>query len=346
MIWLRQSTASQEVPLGRFLDSTDGDTEMTALTIANTDIKIWKAGATTFASKNSGGATHSANGLYYAVLDATDTDTIGPGEIHTHVSGALATKTSFVVLSPAVYDSLFGATALSTHTAAAVQALVAAGAVASVTGSVGSVAATVNANVIQFGGVDGTFASGRPEANTSHWGGTAVASANVRANVVQIAGQTASATAGVTFPATISSLTADQVNSEVDAALADYDGPTNAEMEARTLAAANYATASALAAAKAVADAILEDTGTDGVVVAAGSKSGYSLAASGLDAVTIEAGLNARQALSVIAASGAGVVSGAGTGTLVFRGAGVATTRITAAASSGNRTSITLNPPA
>jgi hypothetical protein len=35
----------------------------------------------------------------------------------------------------------------------------------------------------------------------------------------------------------------DTVNAEVDTALADYDAPTNAEMEARTLAAANYATA-------------------------------------------------------------------------------------------------------
>lgn len=39
-IYLRQSTASQEVPLGYFLDSTDGNTEKTGLTIANTDIKI------------------------------------------------------------------------------------------------------------------------------------------------------------------------------------------------------------------------------------------------------------------------------------------------------------------
>ncbi len=37
-------------------------------------------------------------------------------------------------------------------------------------------------------------------------------------------------------------LSAAQVNAEADTALADYDGPTNAEMEARTLAAASYAT--------------------------------------------------------------------------------------------------------
>jgi hypothetical protein len=35
----------------------------------------------------------------------------------------------------------------------------------------------------------------------------------------------------------------DQINAEVDTALTDYDGPTNAEMEARTLLAASYGTA-------------------------------------------------------------------------------------------------------
>jgi hypothetical protein len=67
MIPLRQSTASQEVLLGPFLDDTDGKTAETALTIANTDIKVWKHGGTTEASKNSGGATHIASGRYYAV---------------------------------------------------------------------------------------------------------------------------------------------------------------------------------------------------------------------------------------------------------------------------------------
>jgi len=43
--------------------------------------------------------------------------------------------------------------------------------------------------------------------------------------------------------AALNNLSAAQVNAEVDAALADYDPPTNAEMEARTLLAANYATA-------------------------------------------------------------------------------------------------------
>lgn len=114
--YLRQSTASQEVPLGYFVDSTDGNTEKTALTIANTDIKIHKTGATTLANKNSGGGTHISNGIYYAVLDATDTDTIGPMVLFVHVSGALAVRLECCVLDEAVYDVLFGTTALATAT--------------------------------------------------------------------------------------------------------------------------------------------------------------------------------------------------------------------------------------
>ena len=118
-LYLRQSTASQEVPLGYFVDSTDGNTEETALSIANTDIKIWKTGATTLANKNSGGATHISNGVYYAVLDATDTDTIGSLVIFVHVSGALSVRIECVVLDEAIYDQMFGTTAFATSAAVA-----------------------------------------------------------------------------------------------------------------------------------------------------------------------------------------------------------------------------------
>lgn len=124
-IILRRATASQEVMLGTFLDDTDGKTPETALTIANTDIKIFKSGATSEVNKNSGGATHVSSGRYYAVFDATDSDTVGPnGEINVAMSGALPVRRPLVVLHENVYDVLFGTTAPSTHTADAVAALV------------------------------------------------------------------------------------------------------------------------------------------------------------------------------------------------------------------------------
>src|SRR5689334_5551324 len=104
--WLRQSTASQEIVIGRMVDSTDGNTAETALTIANTDIDIWKSGATTLADKNSGGATHIAGGIYSAVLDATDTNTLGPMKIFVQVAGALAWEDSYMVVPAVVYDAM------------------------------------------------------------------------------------------------------------------------------------------------------------------------------------------------------------------------------------------------
>jgi hypothetical protein len=105
-MFLRQSTAGQEVLIGRFVDDTDGNTAETGLTIANTDIKVWKEGATTLADKNSGGATHIASGMYYAVLDATDTNTLGNLELNVQVSGALSVRREFTVIPAAVYDSI------------------------------------------------------------------------------------------------------------------------------------------------------------------------------------------------------------------------------------------------
>lgn len=102
--------------MGPFLDATDGNTEMTGLTIANTDIKVWKTGATSLANKNSGGATHISNGIYYAVFDATDSNTIGPMVVFIHVATALAVKVECRVLDEAVYDALYGTTALATAT--------------------------------------------------------------------------------------------------------------------------------------------------------------------------------------------------------------------------------------
>ncbi len=86
---------------------------------------------------------------------------------------------------------------------------------------------------------------------------------------------------------------------------------------------------------------------TVGTTTVVTTKTGYSLAAAGLDSVVVEVGLNARQALSINAAANGGKISGAATTEVVILGAGVATTRITATVdSSGNRSAVTLAPPA
>lgn len=78
-------------------------------------------------------------------------------------------------------------------------------------------------------------------------------------------------------------------------------------------------------------------------------KTGYSLAAAGLDQIPIETGVNIRQAMSPILSASAGMLTGAGTGTVTIKAGGngnQATTRITATTdASFNRTSVTLALP-
>lgn len=109
-MYLRQST-SQVFRIGPFLDSTDGVTPETGLTIANTDVDISKDGAA-FASKNSGGLTvDGSNGWYSGTFDTTDTNTIGEFLAEVTVSGALPVWVRYWVIEEAVYDAMFGASA-------------------------------------------------------------------------------------------------------------------------------------------------------------------------------------------------------------------------------------------
>lgn len=106
--FLQQSTGSQNLTLPTFVDSTDGASAETGLTIANTDIKLSKGfAATTQTNKNSGGATHIATGDYYITLDAIDTNTVGPLKIKVAVAGALPVWVDCMVLPTANYAALF-----------------------------------------------------------------------------------------------------------------------------------------------------------------------------------------------------------------------------------------------
>jgi len=104
--FLRQSTASQSRTLGPFIDDTDFITAKTALTIANTDIKLCKNGGTS-ANKNSGGGTHRVNGKYSVTFDATDSDTVGELDVSIVVATALLVTAKFIVLEEAVFDKYY-----------------------------------------------------------------------------------------------------------------------------------------------------------------------------------------------------------------------------------------------
>lgn len=112
--WLKQSIAIT-LRIGPFLDSTDGNTQETALTIAQADVVLSKAGGA-FAQKNDAtSCTYDAKGYYSCPLNTTDTGTLGLLKLAVHVTGALAVWHTFMVLAAQVWDSLFGADALQVH---------------------------------------------------------------------------------------------------------------------------------------------------------------------------------------------------------------------------------------
>lgn len=109
MLYLRQSTASQSVLIGPFVDTAGA--AVTGLTIDAADIRLSKNGAN-IVGKNSGGGTHDELGMYTITLDATDTDTVGRLQLTVVESGALQVYHEFQVLEEATFDQLFAASAL------------------------------------------------------------------------------------------------------------------------------------------------------------------------------------------------------------------------------------------
>jgi hypothetical protein len=107
-IWLKQST-SVDLPIGPFVDATDGVTAETGLTLTQPDIRL-KKNAGNWAQKAAAQTlSHEENGWYEVTLDATDTDTLGQLKLAVHESGALPVWADFTVVPANVWDSLFGA---------------------------------------------------------------------------------------------------------------------------------------------------------------------------------------------------------------------------------------------
>jgi hypothetical protein len=120
MLYLKQSTASQSVLIGPFIDDTDGKTAETGLTIANTDIRLSKNGGN-MAAKNSGGGTHDEAGWYAITLDATDTDTVGRLQASVDVAGALSAWAEFQVVEEDTYTWFFASGAAPDTQVAAIK---------------------------------------------------------------------------------------------------------------------------------------------------------------------------------------------------------------------------------
>lgn len=116
---------------------------------------------------------------------------------------------------------------------------------------------------------------------------------------------------------------------------------------AAAITAAGVLTTGDLTTLNANVASILADTGTDGVVVAAASKTGYALSTAGVDAVldeVVKGTFTMRQILSYLLAS-LSKVSGGGTETITFRhGDDSGDAMVATVTTAGNRTAVTFTP--
>jgi hypothetical protein len=105
MSFLKQSTAFT-FRIGPFVDSTDGFTAETALSIAQADIQISKNGGAFAQTSASPTTTHDADGWYQCPLTATDTNTLGDLTVQIVMTGALPVFRHFTVIPAQVFESL------------------------------------------------------------------------------------------------------------------------------------------------------------------------------------------------------------------------------------------------
>ena len=324
---LKQSTAAT-IKIGPFVDSTDGVTAETGLTISQADIRLSKNGGAFAQTNNATGATHDENGYYGVPLDTTDTNTLGRLRVAVNESGALPVWQDFMVVNANVYDSLIGGsdnlqvdavqiegsdatdqinaaadTALTDYDPptkaeldsglAALNDLSAAQVNAEVDTALadihldhllaadydpaskpGTATALLNELIENDGGVSRFTANALEQAPT---GGSAPTAADIADAVWDEAkaGHVAAGSFGEEVQAhalsseisALNDLSAAEVNAEVDTALADYDAPTKAELDAG-LAALNDLDAAGVRSAVGLASANL-DTQLDALPTAA-----------------------------------------------------------------------------
>ncbi|HLF76001.1 MAG TPA: hypothetical protein VJB57_00785, partial [Dehalococcoidia bacterium] len=168
---IRQST-SIDVAIGPFLDETDGKTAETGLTLTQPDIRLKKNGGAWAQKAAAQTLSHEEAGWYELTLDATDTNTVGQLIVAVHESGALPVWREFCVLEEAIYDALLAASATGLLPANVTQWLGSAP-------ETPDVAGVPSVDLQYVVGLSAVATGGRPEVNATHWGGTAVASANV-----------------------------------------------------------------------------------------------------------------------------------------------------------------------
>jgi hypothetical protein len=103
---LKQSTTATIV-LGPFVDSVDGVTAETALTIGQANVRMSKNSGTFAQSAEATASTHMEFGYYSKPINATDTNTLGRLVVTVQVAGALPIRQDYEVVPASEFDRLF-----------------------------------------------------------------------------------------------------------------------------------------------------------------------------------------------------------------------------------------------
>lgn len=154
--FLRQSTLAI-VKIGPFVDSGDGNTIESGLTITQPDIRLAKNGSNWAQKSAAQTLTHEENGWYEVDLSTTDTDTLGILIVVVHESGALQAWREFMVVTANVYDSLFSTDLLQVDLSqwlGGTPNMMTSGRVDSVVGSMGT--GVISAGAINAGAITAT----------------------------------------------------------------------------------------------------------------------------------------------------------------------------------------------
>lgn len=321
MRFLKQST-SVVVPFGPFVDVTDGATLEIAIAAATLDhvstgIMISKNGGTLAVRNGTPTASaYDAHGIYKITLNATDTNGLGTLRmIFTDPATHLAVWDDFMVMPANVYDTMFGTDEF-------------------------------DVNVVQWLGTTAATptTAGVPEVDVTFIGGTAApeTAGVLNVNATQIEGSDAT----------------DQINAAVDVALntAIPGTPTADSINQRLVAIDDLTQASGAGDLA----AILVDTGTDGVVLATDAVSAAALATDAVaeltaaikaiivedDGATGDTSITLGDGLAYLIAIAAGVATGQGTASGVFKSPGGNENRVTGTTDTdANRSGIVLTPP-
>lgn len=246
---LKQSTAVT-IKFGPFVDAADGVTAEGSLTLSQADFRLSKNGGNIAQKNDATAGTHDELGFYDVPLDATDTNTLGRLLIAVSEAGALPVWKEYMVLPANAYDSLYGSDKLevnvTTWNGTAVASPNTAGyPVVTVkdgtgTGEINTASGVVDANVTQILG-EAVDASPTP----------------LDVNVTQVLGT--SLDDDIAFGGTFEDTIAENI-SMFFGSVANFGSDSAA---ATTISDVNVS-----------ASAILDDTGTSGVLISSGTGAG------------------------------------------------------------------------